>query len=179
MGLCISQVHEIHVDANTSRSKIWRHIVSIVMMTCGPRKTGYLIISRTPSVPNLVLGSEYGRVFPAGVRPDSPSRDAANWLSLPLTRSVETPRRYGWLRVVLPSARLFRAPIWCPSGSGGTRETGNTAAKSLVVVYRMGTHQIRRGRRAARSSTSERGAEPLCARIKGANREVSEGKADL
>ena len=39
--------------------------------------------------------------------------------------------------------------------------------------------QIRRRRREARSSTSQGRAEPLCARIKGANREVSEGKADL
>ena len=59
---------------------------------------------------------------------------------------------------------------------GGTRETGSTVAESLVVLYRMGTHQIRRRRRAARSSTSQGRAEPLCARITGLNREVSEGK---
>ena len=41
------------------------------------------------------------------------------------------------------------------------------------------THQIRRGRRAARLLTSQGKAEPLCARIESANREVSEGKADL
>ena len=34
-------------------------------------------------------------------------------------------------------------------------------------------------RRAARSLTSQGRAEPLCARIESANREVSEGKADL
>ena len=33
--------------------------------------------------------------------------------------------------------------------------------------------------RAARSLTSQGRAEPLCARIERANREVSEGKADL
>ena len=49
-------------------------------------------------------------------------------------------------------------------------------AESLVVLYRVGTHQIRRRRRAARSLASQGRAEPLCARIKGANREVSEGK---
>ena len=59
---------------------------------------------------------------------------------------------------------------------GGTREAGSTVAESLVVLYRVGTHQIRRRRRAARSLTSHGKAEPLCARIKGANREVSEGK---
>ena len=62
---------------------------------------------------------------------------------------------------------------------GGTREAGSTVVESLVVIYRVGTHQIRRRRRAARSSTSQGRAEPLCARIKGANWEVSEGKADV
>ena len=53
---------------------------------------------------------------------------------------------------------------------GGTREAGSIVAESLVVLYRVGTHQIRRRRRAARSSTSQGTAGPLCARIKGANR---------
>ena len=59
------------------------------------------------------------------------------------------------------------------------REAGNTVAESLIVLYRVGTHQIWRRRRAARLSTSQGRAERLCARIKGANREVSEGKADV
>ena len=59
------------------------------------------------------------------------------------------------------------------------REAGSTVAESPVVLYRVGTHQIRRRRRAARSSTSQGRAEPLCARITGLNREVSEGKADV
>ena len=63
--------------------------------------------------------------------------------------------------------------------SGGTREAGSTVAESLVVLYRVGTHQIRRRRRAARSLTSQGRAEPLCARMTGLNREVSEGKADI
>ena len=62
---------------------------------------------------------------------------------------------------------------------GGTREAGSTVAESLVVLYRVGTHQVRRRLGAARSSTSQGGAETLCARIKGANREVSEGKYDV
>ena len=63
---------------------------------------------------------------------------------------------------------------------GGTREAGSTVAESLLVVlYRVGTHQIRRRQRAVRSSTSQGRAEPLCVRIKGANREVSEGKANV
>ena len=32
--------------------------------------------------------------------------------------------------------RLFRAPIWCPSGGGGTREAGDTVAESLLMVGR-------------------------------------------
>ena len=61
----------------------------------------------------------------------------------------------------------------------GTREAGSIVAESLVVLFRVGTHQIRRRRREARSLTSQGRAEPLCARIESANREVSEGKADL
>ena len=54
-------------------------------------------------------------------------------------------------------------------------EHDNSAAD--IVVHSM--YQIRRRRRAARSLTSQGRAEPLCARIESANREVSEGKADL
>ena len=41
-------------------------------------------------------------------------------------------------------ACLFRAPIWCPSEGGGTREAWDTVAESLVALYLVGTHQIRR-----------------------------------
>ena len=73
--------------------------------------------SRALSLRNLVLGYECGRVFPAGVGPGSPSRDAVNWLPPRFSLSVETRRRFGWLRMmVFPGAHLFRAPIWCPPG---------------------------------------------------------------
>ena len=81
--------------------------------------------------------------------------------------------------MVFPGTRLFRAPIWCPSGGGDTRESESTVAESLVAFYRVDIHQIRRGRRAVRSSTSQGSAESLCARIKCANREVSDRKAYL
>ena len=60
---------------------------------------------------------------------------------------------------------------------GGTGEAGSTVAESLVVLYRVGTHQIRRRRRETRSLTSQGRAGPLCAKIKrGSDWEVSEGK---
>ena len=55
---------------------------------------------------------------------------------------------------------------------GGTREAGSTVAESLVVLYRVGTYQILRRWRGARSSASQGRAEPLCARITGLNREI-------
>ena len=61
-----------------------------------------LLRIRTLSLRNLVSGYECGRVFPAGVGPGSPSRDAANWLPSRFSLSVETRRRYGWLRMVFP-----------------------------------------------------------------------------
>ena len=57
-----------------------------------------------------------GGSFPAGVGPGSPSRDAANWLPSRFGLSVETRRQHGWLRMVFSGVRLFRAPIWWPSG---------------------------------------------------------------
>ena len=56
---------------------------------------------RTLSLRNLILGYECGRVFPAGLGLDSPSRDATNSVSSRFSRSIETPRRFGWLRIVL------------------------------------------------------------------------------
>ena len=53
---------------------------------------------------------------------------------------------------------------------GGTREAGSTVAESLVVLYRVGVHQIRQRRRAAPSLTSQGRAVPLCARIESAKR---------
>ena len=55
----------------------------------------------------MISGYERGRVSPAGVGPGSPSRDAANWLPSRSSLPVETRRRYGWLRMVFPGARLF------------------------------------------------------------------------
>ena len=75
-----------------------------------------LDLLRVLSFRNLIPGYECRRVFPAGVGPGSPSRYTANWVPSRFSLSVETRRRYGWLRMVFPGVRLFRAPIWCPSG---------------------------------------------------------------
>ena len=40
--------------------------------------------------------------------------------------------------------RFFRAPIWCPSGGWlHARGREHCLSRSLVVLYRVGTHQIR------------------------------------
>ena len=43
---------------------------------------------------------------------------------------------------MFPGARFFRAPIWYPSGGGGTREAGRTVTESLVALYRVGAHRF-------------------------------------
>ena len=82
------------------------------------------VSSRARSLRNLLVsGNECGRVFPAGVGPGSPSRDAANWLPSRFSLSVETRRRYGWLRMmVFPGARLFPSPNLVPFGRVAARE---------------------------------------------------------
>ena len=89
--------------------------------------TGWIFdvsLSRARSLRNLLVsGNECGRVFPAGVGPGSPSRDAANWLPSRFSLSVETRRRYGWLRMmVFPGARLFPSPNLVPFGRVAARE---------------------------------------------------------
>ena len=74
-------------------------------------------VPRALSLRNLLVSwYECGKVFPAGVGPGSPSRDAVNWLLSRFGLSVETRRQYGWLRMVFSGVRLFRAPIWWSSG---------------------------------------------------------------
>ena len=49
--------------------------------------------------------------------------------------------------------RLFRAPIWCPSGGGGTREAGGTVVESLLMVGRSRTRKRTVARSIGRVST--------------------------
>ena len=127
----------------------------------------------SPTKPGFGILYECGSVFPAGVGPDSPSRDAAKWVFSRFSRSVETRPRYGWLRMVFTRCASPELQL------GTLLEAGGTVAESLVALKRVSMHQIRRGWRTARSSASEARAEPLGTIIKGANRDVSEGKADL
>ena len=75
----------------------------------------YLLYTSCPLFRNLLLGYECGRVFPAGVGPGLPSRDAANWLPSQLSRSVEMRQRYGWLRIMFTrctSSELQFCALW-------------------------------------------------------------------
>ena len=74
------------------------------------------------SLRKLASGYECGRVFPAGVGPGSPPKDATNWPPSRFSLSVETRRWCGWLRMVFLGTCLFRAPIWGPSGGVAARE---------------------------------------------------------
>ena len=104
-----------------------------------------------------MVGNECGRVFPAGLGPDSPSRDAANWLPSRFSLSVET-RRYGWLRMVFSGARLLRTPIWCPSGGVAARERQGALSWRAWYLYcsigrvhtRLGEGGVQLDRRRAR-----------------------------
>ena len=147
-------------------------------------------LPRILSLRNLVLGYGWGKVFPADVglhSPDSPSREAASWLSSRFSPSVEMRWQFGWLGMVFircASSELFcavrevlmvarerrgalllrKAPLWRSS------TIARAAACAVGTVLRV---------RAARSSMSRESVEPLCMRIKGANRFVSEEKAAL
>ncbi|CAN0297754.1 unnamed protein product [Ascophyllum nodosum] len=104
--------------------------------------------------------------------------------------------RAGETRPVEEVLRRKRAPAPAPASRGTLSLRGevimtdreprenmrsyNTPFQSAPdAVQQEGMHQIRRRQRAARSSTSQGRAEPLCPRITGLNREVSEGKADV
>ena len=73
-----------------------RYLCGVACVAC--RSTAF---SSSLSPQNLVLGYyECRRVIPADIGPGSPSRDTANCLLSRFNRSVETWRRYGWLRMV-------------------------------------------------------------------------------
>ena len=81
---------------------------------------------------------------------------------------------------MFPGARLFRAPIWCPSGgwrhARGREHCRGGPGSALSGGY---APDSAKAEGSSISSTSQGRAEPLCARIIGLNREVSEGRADV
>ena len=89
---------------------------------------------------------------------------------------------FGWcsLGALLPRSNLVPFGRWWHTRGRGHCNGKSSRAQQHAqayhgTLYRMSELQIRRGWRGAPSSTS-RVTEPLCTRIKGANREVSEGK---
>ena len=81
--------------------------------------------------------------------------------------------------MVFPGARLFRAPIWCPFG-GWCHARGGEYCRGAPGSALSGGYAPDSAKAEGSSIVDEPGrAEPLCARITGLNREVSEGKADV
>ena len=146
--------------------------------------------SRSLSLRNLILGLGVWDGLSGGCSTGLTLKSDTNWLSPRSSRSVETRRRYGWLRMVfprcapLPSSNLVPFGRWWPArgrvhcrGKPGRDQQHAQAYRG--TRYRASKHHTWRGWRAARSLTSHGIAGHFGARIKGANREVSEGKADL
>ena len=79
--------------------------------------------------------------------------------------------------MVVPGAHLFRAPIWCPSG-GWRHARGREHCRGEPGSALSGGYAPDSAKAEGSSIVDEGRAEPLCARITGLNREVSEGKAD-
>ena len=121
-------------------------------------------------------------VFPAVVGLESPSRDEANWPSSRFSRSGETRRSYGWLRMVSTRCASSDFQLGAPRDVGGMREAAGTVAGSLVgssntrkrtAVQLSGESTQDWARAEGRLIVHEPwgSTEPLCARIKGANRD--------
>ena len=82
--------------------------------------------------------------------------------------------------MVFPGARLFRVPIWFPWGGGDTREEGALSCRAWYDSALSSGYAPDSARAEGSSIVDEPGgSEPLCARTKGVNREVSEGIVDL
>ena len=69
----------------TNKEPVYYHYIGVPRHIGEPQKTHtgtkQLHTAYASPAETCVLGYECGKVFPAGVRPDSPSRDVANWLS--------------------------------------------------------------------------------------------------
>ena len=77
--------------------------------------------------------------------------------------------------MVFPGARLFRAPIWCPSG-GWRHARGREHCRGEPGSALSGGYAPDSAKAEGRSIVDEPGeGRTLCARITGLNLEVSEG----
>ena len=105
------------------RSTFWWCMPFYIQKEHPPREpppklfTLYTFLCTLPPKP-LALGYECERVFPAGVGPGSSSRDAVNccWLSSRFSRSVETRRWYGWLRMMFTRCTSLSSSNFVPFG---------------------------------------------------------------
>ena len=84
-------------------------------------------------------------------------------------RCASSVLKFGALQEVVVARERLSQKAWYGAAARAKLYRG--------MLYRVSKQQIRRGRREARSSTSQGSARPLCARIKDANREVSDVKA--
>ena len=82
--------------------------------------------------------------------------------------------------MVFPGVRLFRAPIWCPSGgwrhARGREHCCGESGSALSSGY---APDSAKAEGSSIVDESQGRAERLCARIKGVDRGISEGKADV
>ena len=105
-------IASLNANCTSGTCNVWLLLSCVVIgvISVSPRQNEYtcdenchsLLLPRALSLRNLASGYECGRVFPAGVGPGSPSRDAANWLPSRFSLSVETRRRYGWFEDGVP-----------------------------------------------------------------------------
>ena len=96
------------------RQRLLVHRIVYSYVVTRGRYSSHGLLSRSLSFRNLVLGYECERVVPAGVGLDPLSRDVTNRLSSRFSRSVETQRHFGWLRMVFTRCAspelYFRSP---------------------------------------------------------------------
>ena len=92
----------------------------------------YIATYSALSLRNLILGYECGRDFPVGLGLNSPLRDT---MSTRFSRSVETRRRFGWLRMVSirwASSELHCGVVPCRGKTGGRRSTRKRAVPRSI-----------------------------------------------
>ena len=132
---------------------------------------------RALSLRNLVLGYGRVRVFPVGkgwTHPQEKQTTGCLRHSVGRSRCGGDSVEDGFHKCVLYELQSGRGRC-----NGKPCRAPQHAQACCCIYCLVSKHQIRRGRRAARWSTSRWSAEPFSATTEGANREVFEGKADI